>query len=93
MNILILLAAALLPAIFLGIYIFRQDPQPEPKEQLAKAVLYGVIICFPVALLEMGIQSVLFPNGLTSLADTTIAAFFVAALPEEGFKLLALWLV
>ena len=93
MNILILLAAALLPAIFLGIYIFRQDPQPEPKEQLAKTVLYGVIICFPVALLEMGIQSVLFPNGLTSLADTTIAAFFVAALPEEGFKLLALWLI
>lgn len=93
MNILILLAAALLPAICLGIYIFRQDPQPEPKGQLAKAVLYGVLICFPVALLEMGIQSVLFPNGLTSLADTTIAAFFVAALPEESFKLLALWLI
>ena len=52
----ILLAAALLPAIFLWIYIFRQDPQPEPKEQLAKAVLCGVIICFPVALLEMGIH-------------------------------------
>lgn len=93
MNILILLAAALLPAICLGIYIFRQDPQPEPKGQLAKAVLYGVLICFPVALLEMGIQSVLFPNGLSTLADSTIAAFFVAALPEESFKLLALWLI
>ena len=29
----------------------------------------------------------------TTLLGTTIDAFLVAALPEEGFKLLALWLI
>lgn len=93
MNILILLAVALLPAILLWIYIVRQDPQPEPTGQLTKAVLCGVAICLPVALLEMVIQHVLFGEGPTTLFGTTIDAFFVAALPEESFKLLALWLL
>ena len=42
MNILILLAAAFLPAIFLWFYIWKQDPQPEPTNWLAKA---GFVWC------------------------------------------------
>lgn len=34
MSILILLAAALLPAIFLWLYIWKKDPQPEPTSWL-----------------------------------------------------------
>lgn len=93
MSILILLAAALLPAILLCIYIWKQDPQPEPTSLLAKAVLYGVGICIPVAMLEMAIEQALFGGAPTNLLGTTIQAFFVAALPEESFKLLALWLI
>lgn len=93
MNILILLAAALLPAILLWIYIWKQDTQPEPTNWLVKAVLYGIGIAIPVALLEMVIESVLFSGDPTTLFGTTVQAFFVAALPEESFKLLALWLV
>ena len=93
MNILILLAAALLPAILLWTYIWKQDAQPEPTNWLVKAVLYGVGIGIPVALLEMVIESVLFSGDPTTLLGTTVQAFFVAALPEESFKLLALWLV
>ena len=93
MNILILLAAALLPAILLWIYIWKQDAQPEPTSWLVKAVLYGVGIGIPVALLEMVIENVLFDGEPTTLFGTTVQAFFVAALPEESFKLLALWLV
>ena len=93
MNILILLAAALLPAILLWIYIWKQDAQPEPTNRLVKAVLYGVGIGIPVALFEMVIESVLFDGDPTTLFGTTVQAFFVAALPEESFKLLALWLV
>ena len=92
MNIVILLAAALLPAVLLFLYILRQDPQPEPENWLRKAVLYGVGICIPVALIEMIIQSILGGEP-TTLLGTTIEAFFVAALPEESFKLLVLWLV
>ena len=94
MTILILIAA-LLPAILLWIYIWKKDPQKEPTSWLVKAVLWGAAICIPVGILEMGIESVLFgiEGQPTSLRGTTAMAFLVAALPEESFKLLALWLV
>lgn len=93
MNILLLFVAALLPAALLLCYIWRKDLQPEPTKWLVKAVLYGVGICVPVALIEMVISQVLFGGDPTTLIGTTLQAFLVAAIPEEGFKLLALWLV
>ena len=93
MSILILFTVALLPAVLLWVYIWKRDPQPEPTSWLVKAVLFGVGICIPVALLEEGIQEILFEEGPTTLLGTTIDAFLVAALPEESFKLLALWLI
>ena len=91
----LLLIAALLPAILLWLYIWKKDPQPEPTSWLVRAVLSGVAICIPVAILEMGIESVIFgtEGQPTSLTGTTAMAFLVATLPEESFKLLALWLV
>lgn len=87
--------AALLPAILLWIYIWKKDAQPEPTSWLFKAVLWGVGICIPVAILEIGIQALLFglDGGPSTLIGTTVDAFFVAALPEESFKLFALWMV
>lgn len=94
MSILILLAAALLPAIILWCYIWKQDPQPEPTSWLVKATLLGVCIVIPVIPAESLIQYCLFgEEGSSTLFGTTVQSFFVAALPEEGFKLLALWLV
>jgi RsiW-degrading membrane proteinase PrsW (M82 family) len=95
MNMLLILTAALLPAIALLYYIWKKDTQKEPTSWLVKAVLWGVAICFPVAILEMIIKSILFGTGgtPTSLTGTTAMAFFVAALPEESLKLLALWQV
>jgi len=94
MSVLILLAAALLPAIFLWYYIWKQDPRPEPTNWLVKATLYGMAIIIPVVIIETIFQLCFFgEEGATSLIGTTIEAFFVAALPEEGFKLLALWLI
>lgn len=95
MSTLIILATALFPAILLLLYIWKKDPQPEPTSQLIKAVLWGMAICIPAALLEMLIQTLLTNAGVDSstLVGTTINAFVVAALPEETFKLLVLWLV
>lgn len=94
MKILIELLVALLPAILLLVYIWKKDPQKEPTSRFVKAVLWGVAICIPVAFLEMGIEYVLFGvEGPTNLLGSTTMAFVVAALPEETFKLLALWLV
>ena len=86
--------AALLPAILLGLYIWRKDPVPEPTHWLMRAVLAGVGLCIPVAFLEQYISGVLFAEGSpTTLFGTTAQAFLVAAVPEEGAKLLALWLI
>jgi RsiW-degrading membrane proteinase PrsW (M82 family) len=86
--------AALLPAVLLWLYIWRRDPKKEPFKQLLKAVLFGAAICVPVAFVEYAISSLVFgEGGPLSLIGTTFNAFFVAALPEEAFKLLALWLV
>ena len=94
MELFFVLAASLLPAILLSLYIWKKDPQKEPTSQLVKAVVYGVAICIPVAILEGSIDAWLFgAGGASSIIDTTIQAFFVAALPEEACKLLVLWLV
>ena len=85
MSILILLSAALLPAIFLWYYIWKQDPQPEPTNWLVKAALYGVGICIPVAVVETVIDNAIFGGEPSTLIGTTIQAFFVAALPDEHF--------
>lgn len=94
MTILIPIAAALLPAFALLYFIWKKDKQKEPTSWLRKAVLWGIVICFPVAIVESGIEMVLFGGNMpSSLTGTTVMAFLVAALPEESFKLLALWRV
>ena len=95
MNLIVILSAALLPAILLGLYIWKKDTQKEPTSWLVKAVLWGVAIIIPVAILESGIEAMLFgvEGKPTSLLGTTTMAFVVAALPEETFKLFALWMV
>ena len=91
----IMLAASLLPAVLLLLYIWKKDTQKEPTSLLIKAVLYGAAICIPVAVFEQAIHAVLFgvDGEPTSLVGSTAMAFFVAALPEESFKLLVLWFV
>lgn len=95
MNTTIILSAALLPAILLWLYIWKKDTQKEPTSWMVKAVLWGVAICIPVALVEGGIEALLFgvDGKPSSLLGTTTLAFVVAALPEETFKLFALWMV
>ena len=89
----LMMTAAVLPAVLLGLYIWKQDPHPEPFKWVLRAFLYGVVLCFPVALLENYVNGLIFGGAEpTTLFGSTIEAFFVAAAPEEGAKLLALWL-
>ena len=86
--------AALLPVFLLLCYIWRKDPQPEPVSWLARAVIYGALMFLPILLVEMLVASVLSAIvPANTLLGSVTTAFFVAAVPEESFKLLALWLV
>lgn len=91
----IILLAALLPAILLWLYIWKMDRQKEPTYLLLKAVAWGIAISIPVSIVEGGLEYLLFGEDgkPTNLIGTTALAFVVAALTEESFKLLALWLV
>ena len=91
----ILIVAAVLPAILLWLYTCKKDTQPEPMSQMLKAFLYGALICVPVAFVEQWLSVLLFgPDGTPSaLTGSTAQAFLVAAVPEEAFKLFALWLI
>lgn len=90
-----LIIIAVLPAFLLWLYIWLKDKQKEPTSWLIKSIAWGVAICAPVAILETGMETFLFGAGgnPTSLFGTTTVAFVVAALPEETFKLIALWMV
>lgn len=95
MNILLILIVAILPVVLLSLYIYKSDPYPEPTRMLVKAFCYGIAIIFPVGIIEAFIQQIFF-GGADITASIPIAigqAFLTAALPEEGFKLLALWLL
>ena len=95
MEFLIIIAAALLPAVLFWGYIWNMDRKKEPTSLLIKATCYGVLICLPVAMVESMISGVLFgEGGPTTLFGTTVDAFMVAAIPEEAFKLFALhWIL
>lgn len=91
----LLIIAALAPVAVLLWQILRRDAaNPEPPRMLAKAFLYGMI--------STAVTFVLLPftealGDLIVLNDTALSvafkqAFFSAALPEEGAKLLMLWL-
>lgn len=90
----IMTLSALLPVAVLLIYIYRTDPRKEPFKQLRKAFFYGVLIVIPVSFIEVPLALLIEGSPFNhTVLGSTLKAFFVAALPEEGFKLLALWLV
>lgn len=95
MKWIVLLLAAILPAMLLFFYIWRKDPQKEPVNQLVRAVLYGVGVVWVAGGIETFIKYSFWGTtiGDYTLLDTTAIAFFVAAIPEEALKLLAFWLV
>ncbi len=95
MNTYVMIAAGVLPAALLWLYIWKSDPKPEPLSLLMKALLYGVLIIIPLAVVEPMVSQILFgeDSDPRSMLGAVLDSFCVAAIPEEGFKLLALWLI
>lgn len=90
----ILLAAALLPAALLMLFILRRDSQhPEPVGQLVKAFIFGILSVFVSTLFSAPfVASGILPNGYTDFTTAAIYSFGAAAFPEEIAKLIMLWL-
>lgn len=95
MNTIFIIGVALLPSILLGLYIWIKDPQKEPILWLLGGFLLGGALCVPVASIETVIEDFLFGPyfSASNYFEMSANAFLVAAIPEEGFKLLVLWLL
>lgn len=94
--IIIALIAALLPVLLLLFYIYHQDSkQPEPIKWLWKGVVYGVASALLVIFIMYGMPDVadVFPDFQGTIIGAVLDAFLSAAIPEEGAKLLMLWLL
>ncbi len=108
-NDLVLIAAGLLPAIALCIYVYIKDRnEKEPIWFLLLLFSAGAFCCFPALLLERGIESALnsmfagsmiVENGELYMqagpyyAYHVLDNYFGVALVEEGLKWLALFLL
>ena len=87
--VLLLVAAALLPAIYLLSYVYKKDTVEPESPGLIVALLLGGVIAAPVAgILETIGQTILDASGLHngSLAYVAILAFLVVGVSEELAK-------
>ncbi|MBQ1224165.1 MAG: PrsW family intramembrane metalloprotease, partial [Oscillospiraceae bacterium] len=109
LNEILLVCAALLPALVLCIFVFIKDRvEKEPFSLLLLLFILGVISCFPAAEIEGVLFSALdgifapftyVKDGVTYLSGISyyiyhaLKYFIGVALVEEGVKFLALFLV
>lgn len=88
--------AAVAPVVVLLWQILKRDSaNPEPPKMLMKAFFYGMVSTV-VTFIFLPVTEMI--GDITMLDDNPLAlafkqAFFSAALPEEGAKLLMLWLL
>ena len=86
----ILLTLAVLPAIVLMVYIYRQDTQEkEPIGMLLRALLLGILSTIPAAFIE-NILTAFSPSNELPIANGLFNGFVVAGLTEELCKMTAL---
>lgn len=93
MEIVLILIAAVLPAICLFFFVYRQDKyKKEPLKLLWKGFGFGAIFVAPICIVvELLLDGAFGPasNAWGGIRE----ALFVAAIPEESVKFLFLWLL
>jgi protease PrsW len=88
-----LLLLAVAPVIILLVYVYYRDKyEHEPLGLLFKGLVMGALTVLPVLAIGLLFRVWMPPAG--TFANAAYNAFVLAALPEEGFKLLAvMWLI
>jgi len=89
------LISSLAPVVIILFYIyFRDKYEKEPVRLLLLSLAAGAFIVIPVLFAERFVSSLNpFRENLSSSANAAYQAFFVAALVEEAFKFIALYLI
>jgi len=80
---------AVVPSILLVLYFMNADrARTEPRGEVARAFLLGIVATLPALLLELAADAFLRPWFVNPVYFALIEAFVVAALCEEWVKLL-----
>ena len=90
-----LLIVSIAPIITLLVYVYYRDKyEKEPLSLLIKGVITGMIITIPIIFAEKLIGNIFMPKESAPLyAIAFFDAFMVAALCEEAFKFLAVYML
>lgn len=89
-----LLLVSIAPVAIILFYIYYRDKyEKEPISLLLKGLAAGMIIVFPILIAEQTVSSLLPFLFRGTIGNAFGNAFLVAALCEEAFKLLALYLL
>ena len=87
-----LLLFAIAPVLIIATYVYVRDKyEREPLGMLLKALLAGALATIPIIMVNGWLEG--FADSFTGYRRTGYIAFVVAALVEEGFKFMALFLI
>jgi RsiW-degrading membrane proteinase PrsW (M82 family) len=89
-NISLTIVLTLLPSVLLFLYIYTHDEHPEPKWLITKIGIFGALSFIPVIIVALSFEKAVgLPDaGVFPMENGFFKAFFLAAIPEEFFKLL-----
>ncbi|TAJ08663.1 protease PrsW [Marinilabiliaceae bacterium JC017] len=91
MNLLIIAVA---PVFIILAYIYYRDKyEKEPFALLIRGLVAGMLITVPVIFTEQLVDATITPHFNTKISKAFSSAFLMAALCEEGFKYLAVFLL
>lgn len=87
-----LLTIALAPVLIILVYIyFRDRYEKEPVGLLLRGLFAGILITVPIIFTEKFLS--LPAQDISGLSNAAYESFIIAALTEEGFKFLAVFLL
>ena len=89
----LLIIAAVIPAIILMYYVWTKDKSKEPPKMLITLFLLGIASCIPAMFIELAVGSAInsiYPEG--TLSNLFVTAYFGVALIEEGCKFVLMYL-
>ncbi|MCW0180797.1 PrsW family intramembrane metalloprotease [Zavarzinia sp.] len=89
---LIMIGAALLPALVLLVYFVTSDRFPEPKRAILGTFFLGLATALPILAIVLPLGAAIEPLIADPFALAAARAFLLAAIPEEAFKLAVLLL-
>jgi RsiW-degrading membrane proteinase PrsW (M82 family) len=92
---------AVVPALILLFLFYRHDTNPEPRTNIIITFVLGVLISLPIVLVGVALRPWLsmipmvqpaFGGAEHPIPTAAAQGFLAAALPEEVFKFLVVWL-